>query len=259
MFARIFFPTALLFFFGSLVFSQDSSVTGSLKITAKPKIGTKQEALDGKRFYLFNGGIDANKELIEKLKNSKPISRECFYCSLRVSPEYMAWLNTGNCDSVYCREITASDVGKVPEFKAAYQKSLTQYGNRPSLAQKWLITNLAPNLRNGFYSDRRRLLDTLLTGLKPVQSAVTDSVNFNALFVDIPLKESEVAETFLIANLIPVEVGGKSYIWACEVQVGSEETAALKLQVPENGKQIKNCEVIVKDLSVCDAASCTRK
>lgn len=258
-FRPISFAITLLLTGCSLAYSQDNAAAGSLEVTAKPRIGTKQESLDRKRFYLLRGGLEANNALIEKLKASNPISRDCYYCELQASPEYMAWLKAGDCDSAYCREITADDVVKVPEFKAAYQKSLVQYGNKPSIAQKWLISNLASNLRNGFYEERKSFIDRLLGGIKPIQSAITDSVNFKAVFIDIPLKESEATEKFLISNLVPIEIGEKSYIWACEVEVGSEETATLKLQVPEKDTPVQKCEVIIRDLPACRAGSCARR
>src|SRR3954462_14760730 len=89
------------------------SINGRVKTTAKPLL------LKGKRFYLFAGGLEANKPLIEKLKVSNFVSRDCYYCRLHVSPEFMTWLRAGDgiCDSPYCRMITAEDKDKVPEFK----------------------------------------------------------------------------------------------------------------------------------------------
>ncbi len=244
-------------------YSQDGPATGSVEVTGRLKIGTKQEIIVRKRFYLLRGGLEANNPLIEKLKASDFLSRDCFYCQMHVSPEYLAWLKAGNCESAYCRDIETEDIAKVPEFNAAYQKGLTRYGNKPSIAKKWLTTNLEPKLRDGFYEQRKSLLDTLLGGINPIQSAMTESVHSKAVFIDIPLTEGETGgkatETFLISNLVPVEIGEKSYIWACEVEVGSEKTATLRLHIPEKDKPVKKCEVIIKDLPVCSTRSCAKK
>src|SRR5439155_23219689 len=190
----------------------------------------------------------------EKLKASDFVSRDCFYCQMHASAELMAWLKAGNCDSPYCREITADDTGKIPEFQAAYQKGMKQFPGKPAIAQKWLTTNLEPNILEGFSVRRQTLLSTLLGDTKPVQSVMTDGSS-TARFVDVPLKSDENAETFLISNVLPIEVGGKSFIWACEVEISSDANDPLSLKIPVNEKRVKNCEVIVKDLPVCTAAN----
>jgi hypothetical protein len=253
------FAAALCLLSCAPAYSQQGGTTGSLEITVNPKIGTQAVGFKGKRFYLLQGGLEANRTLIETLKTASPTSRDCFYCKIQASSEFIAWLKAGDCDSPYCREITVEDIAKVPEFKAAYEKSLAEYGNKPSIAQKWLINNLAPTLSVGFYDTRRSFLDTLLKTVKTTGSAVTDSSNFRAMFVNIPLKEAETAETFLVSNLVPIEWGGKSYTWACEVAVGGDEIAALKLQVPEVDKPVKGCEVIVRELPACSSEICVRR
>lgn len=243
-------------------YSQADTATGSIEVTGRPKIGTKQEMIVRKRFYLLRGGLEANKTLIERLKASDVLSRDCFYCQMQVSPEYLAWLKAENCESAYCREIKTEDITKIPEFKAAYQKGLTQYGNKPSIAKKWLTTNLETKLRDGFYEQRKSLIAMLLGGIRPIQSAITDSVNLKAVFIDVALKGEtggKATETLLISNLVPIEIGEKSYIWACEVEVGSEERATLKLQIPEKDKPVKKCEVIIKQLPICGTESCAKK
>ena len=243
---------------GTIRFSAQS--LGSLEVTGRIKIGTKTEKIKRKRFYLFRGGLETNKALIDRLRAANVTSRDCFYCQMKASPEYVAWLRAGDCESPYCREITTDDIAKVPEFQAAYQKGLRQFRGKPAIAQKWLTTNLTPNLRDGFYRQRKATTETLLDGLKPLQSAMTDSVSVRAVFIDIALKTgSKPTETFLISNLLPVEIGDKSYVWACEVEIGSTKKVALPLQVPEPNKTVKRCEVIVRDLPVCTAGTCAQK
>lgn len=243
---------------GTVVLTAQSS--GSLEVTGRVKIGSKAEKITRKRFYLFQGGLEANKALVDRIKASNTTSRDCFYCQLKTSPAFIEWLKAGDCESPYCRDITREDAEKVPEFQAAYQKSLKQYRNKPDIAQKWLTTNLAPDLRDGYYRQRKSATDTILGGVKPIQSSMTDSVSVVAIFIDIPVKaEAGKTETFLISNVVPIEIGTKSYLWACEVEIGGAKKVKLPLQVPEAGKTIKKCEVIVKDLPVCAAGVCNAK
>ena len=238
----------------------DAQTLGSLELTGRVKIGTKIEKVKRKRFYLLRGGLEANKALIDKIKASTISSRDCFYCQLKASPEYIAWLKAEDCESPYCREVTIDDIKKVPEFQAAYQKGLKQFRGKTDVAQKWVTTNIEPNLRDGFYRQRKSQLDALLAGIKPIQSSMTDSVSIRAMFIDIGLKPGAAGtETFLISNLVPIEINGKGYVWACESDIGSTKKVTLALQVPEAGKTIKKCEVIVKDLPVCTGGTCSVK
>lgn len=233
---------------------------GSLEVTGRVKIGGKVEKLTRKRFFLFRGGLEANKDLVERMKAASVTSRECFYCNQKASPEFIAWLKAEECESPYCRAITADDAKKVPEFLAAYQKGLKQFRNKPAIAQQWLTTNLAPNLRDGFYRQQKASMNAVLGSTKPLQSSMTDSVSVRAIFIDILLNTGgKPTETFLISNVIPLEFGGKSYLWACEVEIGSAKKVTYSLQVPDAGKTVKKCEVIVKDLPACAAGSCASK
>jgi hypothetical protein len=255
---KILFVLFLAFGFCS-TFAQMSSPLGSLEVSGRVKIEGKSEKLERKRFYLLRGGLNENKNLIEKLKTADLISRDCFYSQLNASPQFICWLKEKKCESPYCGEIEKTDIETVPEFKTAYQKSLRQFGNRPAIAEKWLTTNLAPPLKEGFYLKQKSLLETLLGGVKPLQSAMTDSVTVKAIFIDIPLNLSgKKEEIFLVSNLLPLEVGNKSYIWACETEIGADKLAKLVLKVPEGDKAIKGCEVIVKDLPVCKTEGCKK-
>lgn len=220
------------------------------------KIGTKQEKLVRKRFYLLRGGLEANKALVERLRVAAPVSRDCFYCSQKASAEFIAWLKAGDCESPYCREITAEDAQKVPEFLAAYNKGLTQFKRKPELARKWITTNLPPALRDGFYRDHKKMIAGLLGDIKPVQSVMTDSVTVKGIFIDITLElGAKKTQTFLVSNLLPIEVGDKSYVWACEIEIGAEKPAVLRLTEAKT----KACEVFVRPLPACTAGSCVTK
>lgn len=243
------------------------SPLGALEVSGRVRIEGKLEKLERKRFYLLRGGLEANKNLIAKLKTAELISRDCFYSQMKASSEFICWLKEEDCESPFCREIEKTDIDTVPEFRAAYQKGLSQYGNRPALAQNWLTTNLASPLRDGFYQKRKSLLESILGGVKPVQSGMIDSKTVRVLFIDIALNLSAAdgkkteTETFLVSNLLPIEIGNKSYIWACEKEIkeiGEGGNTKLALNVPEEGKTIKGCEVIIKDLPVCKTEGCKK-
>lgn len=233
---------------------------GSLEVSGRVKIGGKLEKLTRKRFYLLRGGLDANKSLVEIMKAASVTSRDCFYCAQKASPEFIAWLKAEECESPYCRAITTEDTKKVPEFQAAYDKGLKQFRNKAPIAQQWLTTNLSPDLRDGFYKQQKASINSILGTIKSVQSSMTDSVSVKAIFIDIPLNTGgKPTETFLVSNIIPLEFGGKSYLWACEVEIGSAKKVTLALQVPDAGKTIKKCEVVVKDLPKCSGGVCEAK
>jgi hypothetical protein len=233
---------------------------GGLNILGRTRVANKNVLLKKKRFYLFRGGLEANKGLIERLKAAQPVSRDCFYCSIHASAEFMAWLKGGdaNCEMPYCREITPEDVAKVPEFKAAYDKGVKQFQKKPELAQKWVVTNLEKNLLHGLYDQRKTMVDGVLAGSTPVQSALTDNGG-SAMFLNVPLT-SDANEKFVFANIVPVEIGEKSYVWICEADIGTGKPARTQpLDAPETSKRVKKCEVIVRELPACTGAECRQK
>ena len=239
----------------------DAQGAGTLEVSGRVKVDGKQERLKRKRFYLFRGGLAANKALVDRLRSAEFVSRDCFYCQMKASPEFRAWLKAEDCESPFCREITAEDAARVPEFKAALSKGSTQFARKPDLAREWLTTNLAPELRDGFYLQRKSAVERVLAGIKPLMSGMTDSVTVKAIFIDIPVAppSGKTTETFLISNLAPIEVGGKGFIWACEVEIGPDKKAVRSLPVPEPGKKTEKCEVFVRDLPACDGQSCPAK
>lgn len=234
----------------------DAQTTGVLEVNGRVKIEGKQERLKRKRFYLFRGGLTANKDLVERIRTAEFTSRDCFYCRMNTSAEFRAWLKAEDCESPFCREITADDAARVPEFKAAMMKGSTQFARRPNLALDWLTTNLAPGLRDGFYLQRKTAIDRVLGAVKPLLTGMTDSVSVKAIFIDVPITppSGKTTETFLISNVAPVEIGSKSYVWACEVEIGPDKKAVRSF--PEPGKRADKCEVFVRDLPACDAGGC---
>ena len=260
---RLFWPISIVLFLLSGCYAVSAQATGSLIVNGRAKTTSKTVVLKKKRFYLFRGDREANKALIERLKAASVTSRDCFYCQLKASAEFMQWLKAGdgNCESVHCREITQEDITKVPEFQAAFQKGTKPFAKKPELAREWLVTNLEPGFRTGFYDARKAMIDGLLKDLPadrlPVQSAMTDnSAAALANFSSIPL--SAAVEKFVFANLVPIEIGDKSYVWVCDVEIGKDKKTPI-LDAPDASKVIKKCEVIVRDLPVCKAGSCEQK
>lgn len=249
--------SAVIFFAMICLSSMASEAqTGVLEVNGRVKVEGKQERLKRKRFFLFRGGLLANKDLVERLRATEFTSRDCFYCRMKASPEFRGWLKAEDCESPFCRDITAQDAERVPEFKAALNKGATQFARRPNLALEWLTTNLAPGLRDGFYLQRKTAIDRVLAGVKPLLTGMTDSVSVKAVFIDIPIAPpaGKTTETFLVSNIAPAEIGAKSYVWACEVEIGPDKKAVRSL--PEPGKRADKCEVIVRDLPKCDAQGC---
>jgi hypothetical protein len=246
----------LIFLLFQLAEAQGPADSGSLEVSGRVKIGGKQEKLTRKRFYLFRGGLQENSALLERIRSAEIMSRDCYYNQAKASPEFICWLQAEDCESPFCRTASAEEIQIVPEFKVAYQKGVTQFRGKTTVAKDWLVTNLAPNLVSGFYMQKRSLVEKILAGLKPLQSAMTDTVSVKSIFIDIPVGSSR---KFTVSNILPIEIGSKSYVWSCEVNIDPGKTAKLNLQVPEAGKTVKNCEVVVKDLKVCTTGKCEQK
>jgi len=239
-----------------------AQATGSLDLQGKAlKIDGKSGAVSRKRFYLFKGGLKDNQDLIARLRKAEIKSRDCFYTQMKASPQFICWLQAENCESPFCRTVAAPDIPRVPEFQSAYNAGLTKFRGLTTVADDWILTNMPEMLTRGFFDERRALTASLLGSVKPVQSVMTDSTSVKAIFIDIPVTPpaGKRTETFLYSNVQPLEFGNKSYVWACEVEIGTEKKAVASLPVPDPSKPVKNCEFIVRDLPVCKTESCKAK
>lgn len=236
---------------------QTAPVAGALEVSGRVRIDGKVEKLTRKRFYLFEGGLKENAGLIDRIKMAEIVSRDCYYAQAKASQPFICWLRAADCESPYCRSATDDEIQSVPEFKTAYTKGLALFRGRAPIAGGWLLTNMPPALVNGFYLQKRSTTEKLLADAKPLQSSMTDTVTVKSIFIDIPLAGAK--KRFTVSNVLPMEVGGKSYVWACEVAVEPGKTAKLNLQVPEPDKPVKNCEVVIKDLPACGAGACEGK
>ncbi len=225
--------------------------TGTIRLIGQPSIDGATVKLNRKRFYLLRGDFKQNADLIERLKNAQTVSRSCFIRSIKASPQLACWFKNDkfDCESAFCRQITAADIDAVPEFKTAYQLTLKQVGGRKPLAAKWLTNNLSADIRGGFYRMQKAALKTLLGEARPVRNIMTDGINGTAYLTDIPLAraDGDAPEVFTLSNIVPIEIGAKSYVWTCEAKVDAKKLLTLNL---------KSCKSFVKDLTLCAADGC---
>lgn len=232
--------------------------SGTLEVNIKNvKVEGKPAKLSRKRFYLFPGGLKENAALLQRIKAAEITSRDCYYKGMQASDQYLCWLQQENCESPFCRTVEpvyldAKNKLAVPEFLTAYNKGLTLYKGKTDIARDWLLTNMPDNLVNGYYRQQQKVLSTVLAGLKPSRSSMTDTAAVRAQFIDILFQDGAVQKgKYLISNVLPIEIGGKSYVWTCEKDV--EAGKKVILDVSKGGK---SCEVTERELKVCAAAAC---
>jgi hypothetical protein len=232
------------------------SARGVIRLRVRPKVDGKEKGLARKRFFLIAGSLEENRALVEAIERTPGLSRECYYRRIGASVALIRWLKENDCESVYCRELEMADVegaGAVPEFQAAWAQGRKEFGSA-ELARKWITVNLREELRSGFYRKQQETLNALLkqaeemTGAKPV-SVMTDR-NGTAYFTDLAVG------TYVISNLIPVEMGPSSLLWNCEIKVKPGELGAERpfLISNQKGGNVK-CVAIEKPLSSCDGAA----
>ena len=232
---------------------------GNIEVNVKNvKVEGKLARLSRKRFYMFPGGLKENAALLQRIKAAEITSRNCYYKALKASDQYICWLQAENCESPFCRVvdakyIDASDKQHVPEFLAAYKKGVTLYRGKTGIAREWLLTNMSDDLVNGYYRQQQKVLATLLGGIKPLQSAMTDTAAIRTIFIDIPFPAGSPPKAkYLFTNVLPIEIGNKSYVWSCEKDVEAGKQVILNLARTDRG-----CEVVERELKVCDTAPCS--
>jgi hypothetical protein len=247
--------------FGSDLLSHAQSpgqgARGVIRLKVKYKAGDAPKDLPRKRFFLIKGSLEENKGLIEKMKQTDLLSRECYYRSKGASETLIKWLKDNDCESVYCREIeeryvTGSEA--VPEFQAAYNQGLRDF-KTPELARRWLVTNLALELRNGFYNRKQELINALVAQAESasktkVMSVMTDRKG-TAYLTDIE------PGMYTISNLVGSETEKTSVLWACEKEVKAVDlaTAMKRPFTLSNEKDAKvKCEIVERAQPVCNQA-----
>lgn len=222
--------------------------TGVLRIRVRVKAddAAPLRGLPRKRFFLLPGTLEQNRALIEAIERQPLVTRDCYYRKLGASQALIDWLKTGDCESVYCREVEAEFITgpkAVPEFATAFAASRKEFGGDET-ARKWVTTNLDPNIRDGFYRDRQRVISTLLK--QSVVSVMTDR-NGTAYFTDLG------PGTYVLSNVVPAELGQTAVSWNCEVQVKPGDLATEKPYLVSNRKdRLVKCVGVEKPLPACE-------
>jgi hypothetical protein len=227
------------------------SPTGVLRIRVRVKAddASPLRGLARKRFFLIPGTLEQNRALIDAIERQPLVTRDCYYRKLGASPALIDWLKTGDCESVYCREIEQEFVSgpkAVPEFATAYAASQKEFRSDET-ARKWVTTNLEPQIRDGFYRDRQAAIAALLKqSTTPVLSVMTDR-NGTAYFTDLG------PGTYVLSGVVPAEVGANAVSWNCEVQVKQGDLATEKPYLISNRKdRLVKCVGVEKPLPACN-------
>ena len=225
--------------------------TGVLRIRVRVKAddASPLRGLARKRFFLIPGTLEQNRALIEAIERQPLVSRDCYYRKLNASQALIEWLKTGDCESVYCREVEQEFVAgpkAVPEFAAAFAASEKEFRSSET-ARKWVTTNLDPNLRDGFYKDRQAAIAALLKQATGRAMSVMTDRNGTAYFTDLG------PGTYVLSNVVPAELGQTLVTWNCEVQVKQGDLATEKPYLISNKKdRLVKCLGVEKPLPPCN-------
>ena len=236
----------------TLVLAQQPAArqTGVLRLRVRVKADDSAplRGLARKRFFLIPGTIEQNRALIDAIERQSLVSRDCYYQKIGASAALISWLRENDCESVYCRGVEQEFVSgpkAIPEFATAFAASQKEFG-KDETARQWLTTNLAPNVRDGFYRTQQTVLQTLLKQAgAQVYSVMTDR-NGTAYFTDLG------PGTYVLSNLVPTELGQTFVTWNCEVQVKPGDLATEKPYMVSNRKDRNvKCVGIEKPKPVC--------
>jgi len=247
---RLVFFTLLLMMTAVLAQQPPARQSGVLRLRVRVKADDSAplRGLARKRFFLIPGTLEQNRALIDAIERQALVSRDCYYQKIGASAALIGWLRESDCESVYCRGVEQEFVSgpkAVPEFAVAYAASQKEFGNDET-ARQWLTTNLAPDVRDGFYRSRQTVLEALLKqGGPQVHSVMTDR-NGTAYFTDLG------PGTYVLSNLIPTELGQTFVTWNCEVQVKPGDLATEKPYLVSNRKDRNvKCVGVEKPKPVC--------
>lgn len=220
-----------------------------LRVRVKADDAAPLKGLARKRFFLLPGTLEHNRALITAIEQQPLTTRDCYYKQHHASAQLINWLQEGDCESVYCRSIENEFVTgpkAVPEFASAFAANHKEFGN-DLIALQWLTNYLSPDLRDGFYKDRQKTLETLLKPTGMIQSVMTDQKG-SAYFTDLG------PGTYVISNVIPTELDQTLVTWNCEVQIKPEDLATEKPYLVSNRKdKLVKCVGIEKPKPTCAA------
>ena len=251
---RILFASFLFLFpFSFFLFAQANR--GVIRLKVRYKSATGMNDLPRKRFFLVKGSLDQNKSLIEKIKQTEVVSRDCYYRAKGASASLAKWLRNNDCESPYCREVedkNLSGAEAVPEFQAALEQATRELKDR-AIARRWLTNYLSPELRFGFYEQKQKAIQALIAEAEaasktPVMSIMTDRKGTAYLTNLEP-------GTYTISNLIGSETEKTNILWICEREVKATDLGiAMKrpfMLSNEKDPKVK-CEIVERPLPVCN-------
>lgn len=253
---RMFFIFSFFLFpfcFSFVGHTQTPSAVGVIRLKVRYKSAEGLKDLPRKRFFLIPGSLEQNKPLIDKIKGTDESSRECYFRSHGASPALIKWLKDNDCETLYCRDIEEKYLAgpdAVLEFQKAFAQATNELKNR-DVARRWLSNYLSPELRSGFYEERQKAIQTLLssdTKQPHVMSIMTDRKG-TAYLTNIE------PGTYTISNVVASETDKTSIVWICEREVKATDlgTAMKRPMILSNEKDPKvKCEVIERPLPACN-------